>query len=47
MLCGLRIDKSGRLVVMKGSGLVSETVQGPSLPLESVDNIEGGDGLPL
>ena len=27
--------------------LTSETVQGASLPLEGIDNIHGGDGLPL
>ena len=27
--------------------LTSESVQGASLPLESIDNIHGGDGLPL
>ena len=27
--------------------LTSESVQGASLPLESVDHIHGGDGLPL
>ena len=28
-------------------GLTAESVQGASLPLQSVDNIHGGDGLPL
>ena len=28
-------------------GLTAEAVQGASLPLQSVDNIHGGDGLPL
>ena len=27
--------------------LTSESVQGASLPLEGVDNVHGGDGLPL
>ena len=27
--------------------LTSESVQGASLPLEGIDNIHGGDGLPL
>ena len=27
--------------------LTSESVQGASLPLESIDDIHGGDGLPL
>ena len=27
--------------------LTSESVQGTSLPLEGVDNVHGGDGLPL
>ncbi len=27
--------------------LTSESVQGTSLPLESIDNVHGGDGLPL
>ena len=27
--------------------LSTETVKGSALPLESVDNVEGGDGLPL
>jgi hypothetical protein len=30
-----------------GDGLVSETVKGPSLPLEGVNDVEGGDGLSL
>jgi hypothetical protein len=29
------------------NGLVSETVKGPSLPLEGVNDVEGGDGLSL
>ena len=27
--------------------LTSESVQGTSLPLEGIDNVHGGDGLPL
>ena len=27
--------------------LTSESVQGAALPLKSIDNIHGGDGLPL
>jgi hypothetical protein len=27
--------------------LSTETVKGSALPLESVDDVEGGDGLPL
>ena len=30
-----------------GSFLTSESVQGTSLPLEGIDDIHGGDGLPL
>ena len=30
-----------------GNGLVSETVKGPSLPFEGVNDVEGGDGLSL
>jgi hypothetical protein len=30
-----------------GKGLASESVQGAALPLESIDNIHGSDGLPL
>ena len=30
-----------------GSCLTSESVQGASLPLEGIDHIHGGDGLPL
>ena len=29
------------------NSLSSESVQGASLPLEGVDNVHGGDGLPL
>ena len=32
---------------VEGNGLVSETVKGPSLPLEGVNNVERGDGLSL
>ena len=31
----------------RGYGLVSETVKGPSLPLEGVNDVEGGNGLSL
>ena len=34
----------GEKVVMS---LTSESVQGTSLPLEGIDNVHGGDGLPL
>jgi hypothetical protein len=36
-----------RLLVGSDERLTSESVQGASLPLESIDNIHGGDGLPL
>ena len=42
--------EKGRLVVLDLLGykcLTAESVQGASLPLESIDNIHGGDGLPL
>ena len=32
---------------MGSKGLTSESVQGTSLPLEGIDNVHGGDGLPL
>ena len=38
------------VVLLEGSSkscLTSESVQGASLPLESIDHIHGGDGLPL
>ena len=31
----------------RSSCLTSESVQGASLPLEGIDDIHGGDGLPL
>lgn len=31
----------------EGRGLSTETVQSAALSLESVDDVEGGDGLPL
>ena len=37
----------GRWVDNGQMSLTSESVQGASLPLESIDNIHGGDGLPL
>ena len=37
----------GRLIEDVQMSLTSESVQGASLPLESIDNIHGGDGLPL
>ena len=37
----------GRWVEDVLMSLTSESVQGTSLPLESIDNIHGGDGLPL
>ena len=33
--------------IRPGDGLASESVQGASLPLEGIDNIHGGDGLPI
>ena len=35
------------VVVSRRSRLAAETVKGAALPLESVDNVEGGDGLAL
>ena len=32
---------------LSGVSLTSESVEGASLPLESIDNIHGGDSLPL
>ena len=50
MLCFGGPEK-GRLVQLELHGvemsLTSESVQGASLPLEGIDNIHGGDGLPL
>ena len=37
----------GRWVEDGQMSLTSESVQGASLPLEGIDNIHGGDGLPL
>ena len=37
----------GRWVDDGQMSLTSESVQGASLPLESIDDIHGGDGLPL
>ena len=37
----------GRWVKDVQMSLTSESVQGASLPLESIDNIHGGDSLPL
>ena len=34
-------------VEIQTESLTSESVQGASLPLQSVDHIHGGDGLPL
>ena len=39
----LTVNKIGRA----RRRLTSETVQGTSLPLQSVDDVHGGDGLPL
>ena len=40
--------EKGLLVVDEAEvSLTSESVQGASLPLEGVDNVHGGDGLPL
>ena len=50
MLCFGGPEK-GRLGQLELHGvemsLTSESVQGASLPLEGIDNIHGGDGLPL
>ena len=35
------------VVMTAGWGLTSETVEGAALPLEGVDDVHGGDGLPL
>ena len=44
--------KKGRLcgfvsVLVRLWRLTAESVESPSLPLQSVDNVHGGDGLPL
>ena len=31
----------------RGAALAAEAVEGAALPLEGVDDVEGGDGLPL
>ena len=50
MLCFGGPEK-GRLVQLELHGvemsLTSESVQSAALPLEGIDNIHGGDGLPL
>ena len=35
------------MVSRTGSVLAAESVQGPALPLQSVDNVHGSDSLPL
>ena len=35
------------LTELQSENLTSESVEGTSLPLESIDHIHGGDGLPL
>ena len=35
------------LMELQSENLTSESVEGASLPLESIDHIHGGDGLPL
>ena len=47
MCGGPEKGRLGRLVEDGQMSLTSESVQGASLPLESIDNIHGGDGLPL
>ena len=48
MPCVVALKRAGSLVVKRWFGcLSSESVQGASLPLEGVDHIHGGDGLPL
>merc|ERR1712183_764622 len=44
---GLKKDRLLVLVEIQTESLTSESVQGASLPLQSVDHIHGGDGLPL
>ncbi|MEQ2173423.1 hypothetical protein GOODEAATRI_032009, partial [Goodea atripinnis] len=39
--------KRAFLCLLKRSNLTSEAVQGAALPLQSVNHIHGGDGLPL
>ena len=47
MFGGPEKGRLGRWVEDGQMSLTSESVQGASLPLESIDNIHGGDGLPL
>ena len=47
MFGGPEKGRLGRWVDDGQMSLTSESVQGASLPLESIDNIHGGDGLPL
>ena len=35
------------MISRTGSVLAAESVQGPALPLQSVDNVHGSDSLPL
>ena len=44
---GLKKDRLLVLVEIQTESLPSESVQSASLPLQSVDHIHGGDGLPL
>ena len=41
------LKRTGCFEKMVSQSLTSESVQGASLPLQSVDDIHGGDGLPL
>ena len=47
MFGGPEKGRLGRWVDDGQMSLTSESVQGASLPLESIDDIHGGDGLPL
>ena len=41
------LKRAGWVVLFDEMSLTSESVQGASLPLESIDDIHGGDSLPL
>ena len=43
----MALKRAGWVVLIEEMSLTSESVQGASLPLESIDDIHGGDGLPL
>ena len=45
--CLVVLKRTGCFGQMVRQSLTSESVQGASLPLQSVDDIHGGDGLPL